>query len=330
MTEELSAAHLTLRRYKRERLVLLGLFALSLAILLGYLLIGISPSQFDYIFPKRLEKVIAVLLTGIAVAVSSILFQTISNNRILTPAIIGFDSLYLLIQGASVFLLGSSSAAAFGYLGNYFINIFLMVVFAELLYRFLFQREGSYIYFILLAGVVFGMVFRSGFTFFTLLLDPEEFDIVQTKMFATFNVLQPELIGISAVLILLSTLVVWQMRGDLDVYLLGRENAVNLGIDADKLQKKVLRIIAVLVAASTALVGPITFLGLLVVNIAYQVFHTYKHTYLLIGTSLISWAALFFGLFGVERIFAFTTNLSVIINGIGGSYFIYLLLKESD
>ena len=115
----------------------------------------------------------------------------------------------------------------------------------------------------------------------------------------------------------------------MDVLSLGREQAINLGVDYDAVVKRLLFIVAVLVSVATALVGPITFLGLLVANVAHQVFNTYRHSYLISGAILISVVALVGGQLIVERIFTFSTPLAVIINFIGGVYFIYLLLKES-
>ena len=88
-------------------------------------------------------------------------------------------------------------------------------------------------------------------------------------------------------------------------------------------------IVAILVSVSTALVGPITFLGLLVVNLAREFLNTYEHKYLFIGSSLISIVALLGGQLLIERVFNFSTPISVVINLIGGVYFLYLLLKEN-
>lgn len=310
---------------QRRLLLLIGLFILALG---AYLMINMSTAQMAYALPRRLEKVVAVLLAGFGVAVSSILFQTITHNRILTPSIIGFDSLYLLIQGGVLFIFGSTVTGFLDESYYFLLNVALMVVFAELLFRFLFQREQSYIYFILLAGVVCGMLFRSAFSFFMLLLDPDQFYVLQNKMFASFNLIPTNLLGLAAVLTVGAIIYGWPLRRELDVFVLGRENAHNLGIDTARLQKRVLRVIALLVAVATALVGPITFFGLLVVNVAYQLLATYRHSILIVGTVLISWAALLLGLVVVEHALDFATNLTVIINGIGGSYFLYLLLKE--
>src|SRR5699024_12781250 len=98
----------------------------------------------------------------------------------------------------------------------------------------------------------------------------------------------------------------------------------------DKVVKHLLVIVAVLISIATALIGPITFLGLLVVNVAYEFLKTYRHFYLIFGSVFISIIALLGGQFIVEKVFTFQTTLSVIINFIGGVYFIYLLLKENQ
>ena len=48
-------------------------------------------------------------ITGVAIAYSTVIFQTITHNRILTPSIMGLDSLYLLVQTVVIFFLGSKS-----------------------------------------------------------------------------------------------------------------------------------------------------------------------------------------------------------------------------
>ena len=110
---------------------------------------------------------------------------------------------------------------------------------------------------------------------------------------------------------------------------LGVKMRLTLVINYDRMVMNILILSSVLIATSTALVGPITFFGLIVANLSYQYLVTYKHSVLILGASLISIIALVGGQFLVEHIFELRTTLSVIINFIGGIYFIYLLLKES-
>src|SRR5690606_3328596 len=144
-----------------------------------------------------------------------------------------------------------------------------------------------------------------------------------------FNNVNTNLLFISILLVIAATIYFFRFYKYLDVLSLGRDHALNLGVDYDKVIKHLLIVIAILVSVATALVGPITFLGLLVVNVAHEFLRTYKHSYLIVGSVLISIVALVAGQFIVERIFTFSTTVSVIINFVGGVYFLYLLLKEN-
>lgn len=304
------------------------LLAVTACLLLGLFLFMQVNGDWDYAFPRRLKKTAAILVTGYAVAYSSLLFQTITDNRILTPSIIGFDALYMLIQTATLFVFGAKTSAVMANQSYFLLNIALMILFASLLYRALFRREAKNIYFVLLAGLICGTLFRSISSFMLMVIDPNEFYILQDKMFASFNQINTDLLLIATAGVVLATGYSLRFFYMLDVLALGKDHSQNLGIDHDSVVGKLMMVIAVLVAISTALVGPITFLGLLVVNITYQFLHTYRHRYLVPGAVLISVIALLGGVLLVERVFSFSTNLTVIINFIGGTYFIYLMLRE--
>lgn len=285
--------------------------------------------SYDYALPRRGFKVVAMIVTGVAIAYSTVVFQTITHNRILTPSIMGLDSLYMLIQTVIIFFLGSTHVTVTNKQVNFGISVVAMIVFALLLYRFLFKKGNQPIYFLLLIGIIVGTFFSSISTFLQVLIDPNEFQIVQDRMFASFNNINTDILWIAIGIIGLLIFYAWRYTTYLDVLSLGRDNAVNLGVNYDSLVKKMLILVAVFISVSTALVGPITFLGLIVANLSYQLFGTYKHKILISGAGLISIIALVGGQWVVERVFTFSTTLSVIINFIGGVYFIYLLLKES-
>ncbi|WP_342514203.1 iron chelate uptake ABC transporter family permease subunit [Sporosarcina sp. FSL K6-1522] len=293
-----------------------------------YLFQGLNGS-FDYALPRRGIKVMAMVLTGVAIAYSTVIFQTITHNRILTPSIMGLDSLYLLLQTVMIFFLGSGHVTIVNKHVNFILSVGTMVVFALILYRFLFRGGKQPIYFLLLVGIIVGTFFGSISTFLQVLIDPNEFMRVQDKMFASFNNVSGELVWWALAIVALAFAIGWKSLKDLDVLSLGRDTAINLGVSYDKVVKTMLILSAVLIAVSTALVGPITFFGLIVANLSYQFFKTYKHSILILGASVMSVIALVGGQWVVERVFTFSTTLSVIINFIGGVYFIYLLLKES-
>lgn len=304
-----------------------ALSVLALALISIFLFVNIG--DWGYAFPRRLIKIAAIVLTGSAIALSTIIFQTMTNNRILTPSIIGLDSLYMLIQTFIIFAYGSRSMSMMNKHVNFFISAAVMIAFIALLYKLLFKRTGRNLYFLLLVGIVFGTFFGSMSTFMEVLIDPNEFQILQGKMFASFNNVNKDLLLLSAVGIAALLLYCWKFFKYFDVLSLGRDQAVNLGINHDMVMKRMLVVIAILISISTVLVGPITFLGLLVANVTYQLMRTYRHSILIPAAALVSIIALVGGQLVVERVFTFSTPISVIINFIGGAYFLYLLLKEN-
>lgn len=305
--------------------ILIGLAAAACGL---YLFDNLNGS-FDYALPRRGVKVFAMVLTGVAIAYATVVFQTITHNRILTPSIMGLDSLYMLLQTLLIFFLGSGHFTIINKQVNFLLSIAVMVIFALLFYKLLFKKDNQPIYFLLLIGIILGTFFGSVSTFLQVLIDPNEFQIVQDRMFASFNNVNADLVWTSLLFIVVLIGLAWRHNASLDVLSLGRDTAVNLGVGYDALVKKMLVLSAVLIAIATALVGPITFFGLIVANLSYQFFKSYKHSVVIAGASIISIVALVGGQWVVEHVFTFNTTLSVIINFIGGVYFIYLLLKES-
>ena len=190
-------------------------------------------------------------------------------------------------------------------------------------------KKNLNILYLLLIGMVFKTFFGSLSSFMQTVIDPNEFQMVQDKMFASFNNINADILLISLILVAISIVYASEYINIFDVMALGREEAINLGVDYELVVKKVLVVIAILLSVSTALVGPITFLGLMVVSISREFIKSYKHSYLITSSAFIAVIALVGGQFIVERVMNFKVTIDVIINFIGGIYFIYLLLKES-
>ncbi|MFJ7639380.1 iron chelate uptake ABC transporter family permease subunit [Peribacillus sp. NPDC097264] len=309
----------------KSKIIILAVLA---AVLTAFYIFWDLGPNWDYSLPRRVWKIIAIIVVGCAIAFATVIFQTVTNNKILTPSILGLDSMYMLIQTAVIFLLGSTHILITNKNLNFLVTLAIMLIFASLLFKFMFKQNRN-IYFLLLIGIIFGTLFGSMSSFMQVLIDPNEFQIIQNKMFASFNNVNTDLLILAIVLMIAAIAYFFRFMKYLDVMSLGRDQAVNLGVDYDYVTKRVLIVVTILISISTALIGPITFLGLLVANVAYQFINSYQHKIILPGAMLISVIALVGGQFIVERIFTFSTTLSVIINFIGGVYFIYLLLKEN-
>ncbi|HIX42553.1 iron ABC transporter permease [Kurthia sp. 3B1D] len=313
---------------KTNTIKILCLAVLAIISIAGFLFYNIQGS-FSYAFPMRVYRVAAMVITAVAIAYATVMFQTVTRNRILTPSMIGVDSMYEVVQTVIYFFLGSASIFVVDRYLNFGTAILAMVLFALLLYRFLFRADKYPIFLLLLAGMIIGTLLGSLVSFLQVMIDPVEYLSLQNKLFASFTNVKSELVVISAVILIACFIYGAFLMRDLDVMNLGRDNAMNLGVSYDKMVLRVLILASILIATSTALVGPITFLGLIVSNLAYQFLVTYKHSILILGASLISIIALVGGQFLVLHVFNLNTTISVIINFVGGIYFIYLLLKQS-
>ncbi|MBX1799243.1 iron chelate uptake ABC transporter family permease subunit [Campylobacter jejuni] len=280
----------------------------------------------EYALKSRFLQIAAIIIVAICIAISTVIFQTLCNNKILTPAIIGLDSLYMLLQSALIFSFGAANLSVYKNDINFLITLVCMVVFSLGLYKILFSSDRS-IYLIMLLGLVFGTLFSTLSSFFEVLIDPDEFMVIQGRMFASFDNIAFDVLILAYIISFLSFIWIFHYMKFLDPLNLGKDLAINLGINYQKISKQLMIIIAILTSISTALVGPITFLGLLVVNITYELFKTAKHSILLSACILISILALLGGVFFVSRVFDYNTTISVVINFLGGIYFIYLVLK---
>lgn len=284
-------------------------------------------NNWEFALRLRGVKVAAILVVSCCVAYSSVAFQTLTNNRILTPSIMGFESVYLLIQTVIVFIYGDLTFQVLSSLDNFFLSVLGMIGFAFLLYILIYRKGKDNLYLLLLVGIILGTLFNSLSSFMQLLIDPSDYFIVQGKMFATFNKINRDLLWPSAGVLVVLLVVGFRTTKYLDVLALGRDQAINLGLNYNRTVQLFLIIIAILVSVSTALVGPITFLGLLVTNLTYELFKTHRHSVIIAACCLVTAVTLLGGQFVMERLFHLSIPVSAIINLVGGLYFMFLLLR---
>lgn len=304
------------------------LIAITVVIAGLYLIIGIDFEIFQYQFTSRLRKLILMILVGGAIAASVVIFQAITTNRLLTPSIMGLDAVYMFVKVLIVFVFGVQSVFVTNLYISFLISLIFMIGFSLLLFQGIFRIGNVSVYLILLVGIILGTFFRSITGFLELIINPEDFLAVQSAMFANFDASNTKLVTLCGVILIILIMITVYAIPYLDVLLLGRDQAINLGISYQTLTRILLILVAILVSISTALVGPITFLGLLTVNLAHELMKTYQHKYILPATICISWISLFLAQAIVENFFEATTQVSIIIDLVGGSYFIYLLIKR--
>nr|WP_238658858.1 iron chelate uptake ABC transporter family permease subunit [Staphylococcus felis] len=307
---------------------LMILCGVTVAFCFIYLFLGLDFEIFEYQFTSRLRKLILILLVGGAIGTSTVIFQAITVNRLLTPSIIGLDAVYIFSKVLVLFIFGTSSIWVTHLYINFSISLIIMIIFALLLFEGIFKFGQFSVYFILLIGVILGTFFRSFTGFLELLINPEDFLAIQSAMFANFDASNPLLVTLCAIVLSILFVITLVCLPYLDVLLLGRAQAINLGVNYTALVRFLFILVALMVAVATSLVGPITFLGLLAINIAHEFIKTFEHRYMLPATLFVSWISLLLGQWVIENIFEATTQVSILINLIGGVYFIYLLIRR--
>ncbi len=293
-----------------------------------YQFIFVDMKFFDYAMKIRTPKLITMVIAAFCIGTASIVFQSIIRNRIVTPCLLGMNSLYVLLHTAIVFVLGGSSIFAANKYVSFMVDIVLMGVLGTIIYGTLFKKTKYNILYVLLAGTVLATFFTSISNTMTRVMDPNEYDKLLTELVAGFDHVNAELIFMALVLIVVTVMIFWKDIKLLDVITLGKNQAINLGVDYDKTVRRLLIGVTFFITIATALVGPISFLGLIIANLSREFFKTYKHSYLMIGSALMGVAVLLGGQTLIEHVFGFGTQISVFINLFGGAYFLYLVLKN--
>lgn len=315
------------RNWSRQGVRLMALAVLAAVTLLAFMTLGVE-ADWAFVLQHRGTKALTMLVVACALGMSTVVFQTVTHNTILTPAVMGLDALYLFLQAVLVLVLGSVGVVQLGLLPKYGLEIVLMVALSVGLMRWLFTGHASSLHLMLLVGMVMGILFRSMTSFAMRMIDPNEFATLQDRMFANFNTIHTQLLLPSLVVLALGTAFFWRRRHVLDVLALGRDTAVNLGMHYQRQVLQLLVVMCAMVAISTALVGPVTFFGLLVANMAYQWMGTRRHAWVLPAVVLWGCVLLLAGQVVLERVLGFNSALSVVVEFVGGLVFIYLLMRK--
>jgi len=286
-----------------------------------------APLGNTFILTGRLQRVFALVLVSASVAYATLVFQTIANNKILTPSLMGYEHLFVLLQVLLLILFGGNSIFFQSKVLSFLLSTAVMILYSFVLYFGLFRKNKKQIYYTLLIGLVLGIFFNTSTQCLHMTIDPNEFSYVQNAMFASIGRISLETIALAFMLMVLVFAYLMRYVKMLDILSLGRSYALGLGVDFDKIVKRQLLGISILVSISTALIGPITFVGIFVSGITYRISKTEKHQVNLIIAFAFCMILMLSAQFLIEHIFNYKHTLSVLINLLGGLYFLILILK---
>ena len=318
---------------KRRYWLVVGALVVAALLFTAGLLSWGNPMEFGtrgywLIAQRRLNSVIAMAMVALCQAVATVAFQTVTNNRIITPSIMGFESLYVAIHTSTVYFLGAAGLNNARTLEMFVIQLVLMVGLSLILYTWLLAGDNPNMHAMLLVGIVLGGGLGSVSTFMQRLLTPSEFDVLTARLFGSVNNADPAYYPLAVPLVLVAAGLMYVNSRRLNVLGLGRDVAVNLGVSHKKHAVFTLVLVSVLMAVSTALVGPMTFLGFLVATLAYQFADTYDHRYVFPMAALLGYCILAGAYFIMNHIFYAQGVVSIIIELVGGLTFLIVVLRK--
>ncbi|WP_233125479.1 iron chelate uptake ABC transporter family permease subunit [Corynebacterium sp. NML 120412] len=317
---------------KRYWLVLGGLLLAALLFTFG--LIGYdNPMDFGsrgywLIAERRSNAVVAMLIVAVCQAAATVAFQTVTNNRILTPSIMGFESLYIAIHTATIYFFGAAGLANAHTLQMFVVQLVLMVGLSLVLYSWLLTGDGRNMHAMLLVGIVIGGGLGSVSTFMQRMLTPSEFDVLTARLFGSVNNADPAYYPLAVPLVVVAVALLALNSQRLNVLGLARDVALNLGVNHKAHAVFTLVLVSVLMAVSTALVGPMTFLGFLVATLAYQFTDTYDHRYIFPMAMVLGYCILAGAYFVMNHVFYAQGVVSIIIELVGGITFLVVILRK--
>lgn len=312
-----------------QKLVMMALLAAAAAA--AYMLVEVNFDNerlFFYALKLRTPKLIVMIITAFAIGGASLVFQSVINNTIVTPCLLGMNSLYTLIHTAVVFFAGSTSVLANNANASFAVDLVIMGITATVIYGWLFKKTNYNVLYVLLIGTVLTSFFSSIQSTLTRVMDPNEYDNLLSTLVASFSNVNSEIIVFSVVVLGVLIFVLRKDLALLDVITLGRQQAVNLGVDYDRTIRRLLLGVTICIAVATAMVGPISFLGLIIANLSRQLLQTFRHGQLILGSALFGTIVLVAGQLIVEHVFTYSIPVSVFITVGGGIYFLYLLLTR--
>ncbi|WP_293699560.1 iron chelate uptake ABC transporter family permease subunit [uncultured Agrococcus sp.] len=276
----------------------------------------------------RLTSIIVMALVTFCQALATVTFQTVTNNRILTPSIMGFESLYVLVQTAIVYFFGASGLVQFGEFGQFLLQVTMMVLFAVLLYSWLLSGRLGNLHVMLLVGIIIGTGLGALSTFMQRMLNPNEFDILRARLFGNVGNAETDFLWFVIPVCAVTGVTIWLLARRLNVIALGADIAANLGMQHKRQLMLMLTLVAILMAMSTSLVGPMTFLGFLIVTLAYSVTDTYDHRRILPVAWLLGYVILSGAYFLLRHVLTVVDAVTIIVELIGGLVFLIVILRK--
>ena len=317
---------------KKKYLIILSILIVMTLLNIFGLLVYNNPVPLDSpsflpVVRRRQNAIIAMLIAATCQALATLLFQTVTNNRVITPSLLGFEAIYSTINTATMYFLGINAFIAISGMSYYLSQIGIMVLVSLILFSTLLKKD-RHVDFLLLVGIIMGQGLRSISAFMRRLLSPSEFDVLQAKLFASVNNSDSSYFLISIILVAIVGGIIFAESSKLNVISLGSGVSNNLGLNYKRSIIYALIGVSILMSVSTALIGPMNFFGFLTVSLTYEFAKTYDHKYLFMMALILAYFIMTLAYFVMNHIFNANGVVSILIELVGGLYFLYMVFRK--
>jgi len=274
----------------------------------------------------RLPRIIAALLAGGALAVAGVGFQGLTRNPLAEPSVLGVSSgaafgvVLAQVFGLRAGLLDALGLTAFAFAGA--------VVAGSAVYAIAARAGGLPVHTLVLAGVIVGIFFSSAITVLISIVDFDRLGGVIHWLLGNLAPIPPAALGLFALVAALGFGLVLGQSRQLNLLALGEEGALQLGVDAERVKRRIFVGAALLTAAVVAFVGPIGFVGLIVPHALRLMLGPDNRV--LVPTALLGGGLFLLAADTLARNAVAPAELSVgvITSFCGAPFFIYLLRRR--
>ena len=308
-------------------LILLGITA-SYGLLVYNNPVPVTSPSFIPVVKRRVVAVVTMIIAAVCQSLSTVAFQSTTNNRIITPSLLGFEALYSTIHTSIMFFFGATAFIKLTNIQSFILQVIAMVSMCLILFGWLLSGKYGNLQLMLLVGVIMGTGLRSLSSFMRRLLAPSEFDILQAKLFGSVNNADSSYFVIVIPVVLVAAFFILAHSKKLNVLSLGKDVCTSLGVNHKFSTIYILILVSVLMSISTALVGSLTFFGFLVATLTYQLVPTYDHRYIFPMALAMGFLVLTASYFFMNHVFNAQGVVSIIIEMFGGIAFLIVILRK--
>ncbi len=297
-----------------------GSTKIPLSAILSTIKQGNSTSKFYRIINfVRIPRTFAAVLAGCALSVSGVILQSVLNNSLASPSIIGVNS------GAGLFtVLIAAFFPKYVYLTT--IAAFMGAILAVLMVYLIAKKTGASRMTIILSGVAVSS-FIGAMTDTVLTIKPDTVIGRTAFLIGGFSGVTIDKVSFAGGFILTAIIIAFILGYDMNILALGDESAKSLGLNVARIRFIYLILAAILAGSAISFAGLLGFVGLIVPHVA-RILVGYDNRILLPVSALLG------GIFTLlcdllaRVIFApYEIPVGIIMSFLGGPFFIYLLIK---